>query len=382
LLVEEACSGINSLFSVLACTVFFVLWAGRPRLRAVLLVGTALAWVLLSNVARVAGVTYLSTARGIDLTEGWRHEAFGLLLFGLTLVMIWSTDRLFAFLAAPSPQTRRPGDSQIRRQADPTRLPDLRATWLGSWPVAAAFALLTLTQFQSFALGKRPASTPDIALVPPIETLDAETMPVRWQRWQRLAFASDRRDPGSAFGEFSKIWNYHLGQNTAALSLDYPFPGWHDLTRCYTSSGWTIQEQRIRQASGSGPAASYVEVKLTKPAYRSAYLLFSQFDRAGSMLEPRLGGAYLAMSRHEAFLRRWRNRLSGEVIAQEDAHGPVYQLQLFVETYTPLTEAEEDEAQAFFLQGLSTTLRKFEIRNPKSETMLRIWGVGFGDFSE
>jgi hypothetical protein len=81
-------------------------------------------------------------------------------------------------------------------------------------------------------------------------------------------------------------------------------------------------------------------------------------------------------------LRRWRSRWSGETIAREDANGPVYQLQLFVETYTPLTGAEEDEARAFFLQGLSTTLRKFEIRNPKSETMLRIWGVGFGAFSE
>src|SRR5207244_10553343 len=98
----------------------------------------------------------------------------------------------------------------------------------------------------------------------------------------------------------------------------------------------------------------------TNPAYRSADLLFRQFERAGSMLEPRLGGPYLAMSRREAFLRRWRNRLSGEVIAQEDAHGPVYQLQLCVETYTPLTEAEEDEAQAFFLQGLSTLRKVWE----------------------
>jgi hypothetical protein len=183
-------------------------------------------------------------------------------------------------------------------------------------------------------------------------------MPARWERWQRLGFASERRDPGSAFGEFSNVWDYHLGQNKAALSLDYPFPGWHDLTRCYTSSGWTIEDQRLREARGSESTAGYVEVKLTKPAYRSGYLLFSQFDRTGSMLRPRLGGAYLAVHRHEASLRRWQSRLTGDAVDLGEERGPVYQFQLFVETYTPLSEAEQGEAQAFFLQGLSSLRRQ------------------------
>jgi hypothetical protein len=98
----------------------------------------------------------------------------------------------------------------------------------------------------------------------------------------------------------------------------------------------------------------YLEVQLTKPAYRSGYLLFSQFNRTGSMLGPRLGGASLALYRHEASLRRWRSRWNGEVVGLVEEHGPVYQFQLFVETYTPLSEAEQGEAQAFFLQGLKT----------------------------
>jgi exosortase len=88
MLVEESCAGISSLFSVLAVTTFFVLWSRRPLWRAVGLIGAAIGWVLLANVARVAGVVYLTTHWGVDVTEGWRHDAFGAVVFSLALVSI------------------------------------------------------------------------------------------------------------------------------------------------------------------------------------------------------------------------------------------------------------------------------------------------------
>jgi exosortase len=376
LLVEEACSGINSLFSVLASTLFFVLWVRRPPVRAVFLLLSAVAWVLLSNVVRVVALTYLSTRCGIDFTEGSGHDAFGLLLFALALVLIWSSDRFFEFLAAPTepsePEAER-GARGAGRAAPPrpppppppppplpvVRLPDLRETWLCSWPVAGAFAILILTQHEFFGLGKSQGSLSSDGVAPCLASLEADTMAARWGHWQRLAFAAASRNPGSSFGEFSRTWNYQLGQNTAVLSLDYPFPGWHDLTRCYTSQGWTILEQRVHEETGEGATAGYVEVKMTKPAHNCAYLLFSQLDQGGSVLEPRRGGAYLAVYRHAASLRRWRSPWSTQEGAPADARPPTYQLQLFVETYTPLTAPEESEAQAFFLESLSSLRRQW-----------------------
>src|SRR5205823_3954299 len=46
LMVEDACSGIHSLFAVLACTSFFALWSGRPGPWALVLIGLSLGWVL------------------------------------------------------------------------------------------------------------------------------------------------------------------------------------------------------------------------------------------------------------------------------------------------------------------------------------------------
>src|SRR5438477_618134 len=62
LLVEEACSGIRSLFSVLAATRFFGLWVRRPPVRALCLVLSAVGWVLLGNIVRVVAMTTLNTS--------------------------------------------------------------------------------------------------------------------------------------------------------------------------------------------------------------------------------------------------------------------------------------------------------------------------------
>ena len=81
LFVEEACSGVNSLFSALACVLFFALLMRRRPLRIALLLTATVGWVLAANVARVAGIAYLLGRFGVDLTNGWRHEALGAGLF-------------------------------------------------------------------------------------------------------------------------------------------------------------------------------------------------------------------------------------------------------------------------------------------------------------
>ena len=81
--VAEACAGINSLFSILACTIFHVLYSRPAVLRAILLILAAIAWVLLANVARVVLVVWFAKQSGIDLAMGWRHDLLGFSLFAL-----------------------------------------------------------------------------------------------------------------------------------------------------------------------------------------------------------------------------------------------------------------------------------------------------------
>jgi exosortase len=359
LLVDEACSGINSLFVVVACTLFVIFHERRPPVWAVLLLLSAVGWVLLANVARVFLITLLKARHGIDLTVGWKHDALGFALFGAALLLIWSTDRLLRFLlttsspegeAAPAPAAREAAPrGRVGGAASPyPLLPPAVGAWALLGPAVALAALQIESLSAPEAAGAAPAPTAGV------ERLTADTLPREWGRWRRGEFSTKTRNPGSYFGEVSKMWTYELGKNGAIFSLDYPFPSWHDLTRCYTSQGWVLSGQAVHPAEGDRDG--FVEVALSRPGHREGYLLFSQYDGLGQAMRPRPGGPGLSLFRHGAALARWQRRLVGQ--APEPAERPpVYQAQLFVETFTPLTPAEQEAARAFFHEALPRVTR-------------------------
>ena len=168
-------------------------------------------------------------------------------------------------------------------------------------------------------------------------------------------FGVRTRNPGSEFGETSRVWTYQRGPNAAAVSLDYPFPGWHDLSRCYTTQGWTIEDETVVATEDGGR----VELQLSKPGYRSGFLLFCEFDGRGTTLAPRGGGADLSLHRHAAALRRLWERWRGEsCCGADDAEGPIYQLQLFIEGYSTLTPEEQELARRLFARARDALRRQ------------------------
>jgi exosortase len=334
--VEESCSGVNSLFSVFGCTLFFVFFHRRHPVPAALLLVTAVAWVLAANVVRVVGVVYLGTAHGIDLSDGWRHDALGYALFAVVLLLVVSTDQLLLFLTASPGPFAEPAPAPTRWSS-----PAFGLTWL----VAATFGALLACHLALYGTGdiasRATANTSD----PKPEAPTVASLPERIGCWERQEFTTTRRNPGSEFGEFSSVWIYQCDTRRATLSLDYPFPTWHDLTRCYTSQGWVIEEENIYPG-----ADGFVEVKLTKPAYRSGYLLFAEFNGHGERFEARRGGPHLSLQRHDSALQRLWSRATGETVSSDPA-GPVLQMQLFVETFSPLGDDDQAEARAFFVRA-------------------------------
>jgi exosortase len=353
LLVEEACAGINSLFSILACAVLFVLWARRPPLRGVLLVAAAVGWVLAANVARVVLIAVLFSARGLDLTGGWHHEAVGLGLFALALALVWSTDRLLAFLASTGggpPAGARADRAAVSADAAPER----RRAWPGQACLAVAGVFGVLVAANVYLNGFGTAADAPAHSQPVTDSLAGmtrETLTEKSGEWRLHGFAEETRNPGSAFGEFSKTWVYRRPMQQAVLSLDYPFPGWHDLTRCYTSQGWVVEDEAVVQ-EGPGLPSGWVALRLTKPGYRFGYLVFTQFDGTGRVLAPRLAGSQLSLHRHEQAWRRLEDRLTGTTAdVSGDPSGSVYQLQVFVESFAPLQEQDLNQARELFVQS-------------------------------
>jgi exosortase/archaeosortase family protein len=345
LLVADACSGVSSLFSVLACTLFLVLLRGRPPVRSMLLLAAAAFWVLAANVARVVLIAWLLARHSIDLSEGWRHEALGLALFAVAVGLTASTDQLLSFLFAPA---------EPAPESPPAPQPPPAAGSGFAWSaVVAAPAFLLLLGVQ--LAGQARAGAADERPVPQerLASLDENALPEKIGPWQGRAFHAESRGAGNYFGEHSLAWAYRQGQQTATFSLDYPFPAWHDLTRCYTGQGWRMEEQAVRQRPDV--PGGLVVVRLSKPGRRSGYLLFCQFNGRGEPLPARRGAAYLSLFRHRAALGA-----AEQDGPADDPAGPVYQWQLMVEGHAPLSAEEEAALEEEFARTYAGLLGRLK----------------------
>jgi exosortase len=351
LLVEEACAGVSSLVAILASALFLILWLRRPWPRALLLVGSAIGWVLVTNCVRVVTIAYVFDRWGLDLSVGVKHELLGLGCFALAVLLIWSTDRLFLFAV---PSAARP--APVPPPAPAPRLSVLQpAARLASMPLAVAFGLLFLLHASVYGLTTQGPGD----LLPGIERLGRDTLPEDLAGWTRDRFAMEKREIASAYGEHSKMWTYKLGQQTATVAIDYPFARFHLLDECYANQGWTIDKHIDQQGEPTEHAPPhFVELRLHKAALRNGYVLYCEYTQGGACLDHEAGMIRGALRRYEDAIGSWRQRFGNRADAQRgQAGGPVYQFQVFVDGNRPLSADETLRVRQLFFRAVED-LRK------------------------
>ncbi len=357
LLVEEACSGIHSLFAVLTCSLFFVFWSRRPVLHAILLILGGVGWVLAANVARVVGVAVAWTRFDhLDLAHGWKHETLGFVIFGFLLVLVWSLDRLLCFLFSSTYSfiaLFRKGRLLLaktleakNRAPDPgaTRWPSFAGTWVYSIPFVALFGLLAMGNVALAALGLIDISgAADAPLVSAMARLGENSMPPQPKLGDvvalRVGYKPEERERDDQNGEHSRTWMYKQGSYDSQVSVDYTFRIWHDLTVCYVTNGWTIlSSNTVAQTAPDGTPEVFVDATMTKPFSQHGHLMFTMIGVDGRLAQPPAAS--------EGFLR---DRLKRFRDAVERRPSPlVYQVQLLTTAYTPLSEEQKARDREFF----------------------------------
>ena len=359
LLVEEACAGLNSLFSVLACTLFLILWQSRPWFRSTLLLAASLLWVLVANVSRIVVVVLAAERWQLDLSLGLKHDLLGLACFATAVLLIWSTDRLFLFFlprwaeapAAASPSVASPSGAPQTAGAALHSLPRLL-----SWPVAAAFVSLPLLHLALHGLDASEVPT-DRSVLASMAHIDRDTLPRTLEGWKQEHYYMENRPQRSDNGEFSKIWLYRLDHHKAAVSLDYPFPDFHLLTVCYEGRGWSIEKLTEHRADTTGEVPGHwIEARLKKPGYRSGYLLYCAYNPRSEVLTldtAQATGVRSTLARYEKAFATLGKRLSGNA-EPPPLRGPAYQFQVFVEGNAPPTAQEQVLIQRLFFQAVKT----------------------------
>jgi len=95
LLVEDACSGLNSLVTLSALSLFYIYVLHRGAWRhAALLLLAVLPAAIFANFVRVIILILLTYYAGNQVAQSYVHEAAGMLVFMIALVSIYTVDKL------------------------------------------------------------------------------------------------------------------------------------------------------------------------------------------------------------------------------------------------------------------------------------------------
>lgn len=357
--IEHACSGISSLLSVLACTLFYIFWVHAHWLRAILLILAAVSWVMMANVLRVVIIVFCDTMFEIDLSVDkfpfYLHTLLGILLFALTLALVASTDRLLMFLGTTISWGS--AKSKVSAPLRPTGAAPFSATWSLVAPAALAYGVLMIFQAGDYGIGE---SVPESKLIASYNAFSAGTMPDELVGWKKGSGATaftvrDSKDIFDNYGEHSKTWRYQRGNLTAIVSFDYPFPFWHDLRMCYTASGWFIEEFEEFNHPVPNGEVGCMRARMTRPVERNAYLWFGEFDLNGKFVESKVPGSltFRFDRRFDSIKSRW-DRLIGANVDPETRAFNILQVQVLTETVGTLNPSELKEVQKFFVAAVET----------------------------
>lgn len=338
LFVEEACSGVNSLYAAGACTLFFLFWTQRAVGASLLLLSIVPLWVVAANLLRVTAVAYLRREWDVEADSGWPHELLGLVVFGMSMLLIVSTDAVIRFFSGE----RELGD--VAQHTGGGRSSSVAAVprWFGG-----ALLLLALLQMPSLADEYRTITAS--WRFPAIPELGAARLPNPAPVGAQTSYEFVRRTAHSQLGENSQIWKYDDGVLRTTVSYDYPYQGWHESPGCMASLGWTITDRVNVQIGERDGKATIPALRVTMREDKAAIhgvMIVSSFDSMGAALTPPSGEI-------DELQQRLKNRLKRPFVSNDSAAEAKLNRQLivFVSGYRPVTDDEVRRAEAFFVEA-------------------------------
>jgi len=364
--VDEACSGIVSVLSIIACAVIYGIWLNRRPAHVVVLAACGVAWATLMNVGRITTVAVAYERVGIDWSTGTSHEVLGLVIFALVFLALVCTDLFLVGVLAPIEPTlvevvgapSRFGSSLIRLwdrlfsttgrfpvKVQPVSvgaaLPRLKQLMLGRTALVA-FAVFPLYM----VLGNWSADASSRQSVLIIGQLQARalacnqtTLPQQVNALRFAKFSSSERDRDDRLGNFSRTFEYHdVNGTTYMASFDFPYRGgWHELTVCYVGMGWELGERRVVRPAAAADSKSWssLEAEFTRPSGDQGFLTASAFDEGGRPLE---------LPTNSFWEDVWRRLTNGGI---GPAPQVAFQVQVWVVSARPITDEQRATARNF-----------------------------------
>ena len=356
LLVEEACSGIQSLFAILFVAAAMIAWQRRRFLQGIVVLPYAFLCAIVFNVVRVLCIAIAWDQFQWDLSSGVSHSILGYICLSLATLMVFSGDQLISLITDPIPTSSIKGfkldlvdfwnwlfsseaKSERKRRLVNRPLPHL----LRSAMVTGSLAVI-LFAGQVYAGFIRPDATQSKTLTTTVDTFQRTHIPEQLGDWEQTSYTTETRSITNSFGQYSNSWRYRKNDSEAFVSCDHPFRAWHNLEVCYQGRGWKIEQRVVVSTSDSttedkSDAESLtewpaVEVTFSKPTGEYAYLLYSMFDAGGNIVIPPESSVSASLI----------DRIFRKSNMGSELNSRTIQSQIFIESPGELSEANRADA--------------------------------------
>ena len=385
--IEAACSGVQSFFTLMFIAVLFIVVFRRPFFRATLLLVSAVFWALFMNTVRIFLIPVLDQF-DINVAHGFPHALLGWGTLAVGVLLLLSTDQFMTFMFGPvDPEVGKSGpfgklitkawnglisgeeqDGETKRKKKKVRKPITNAGKFVIWGLCGILALSGL--WSSFDVAHSYTTSPDHVNFfdsKAIRSFEENDLPEKIDQWTAIEgeHGIDIRERGSDIGNRSDRWKFKGSGYSATVSIDQPFPGWHELTSCYKNTGWELL-RREREGDPLAPDADdsgagkwpYVIAEFKRETGERGFLVFALFNSVGEPVIPPAKWDRMSSWLYSGIQNRVSNRVRSSLFDNS-----TYQIQTFVTSYgNGLEDAAEQEVQNHFLKIREILKDKFLTR--------------------
>ena len=317
LFVAEACSGIQSVFTLAFLACVLIGWNRRRLWMTPFYLVIAMLLAVAGNVIRVTTVALAEAWGGIDLASGWQHEMVGYFALGISGLLLLSFDQLIITLLHPistgssemvlNPLIRgwnflvadwRYTDEETGYGYRPERKRDRKRSsdvWLnrfvmgrvGWYAVLGFVVIVTLgaaTQATRVEVNRdpEPIIRSSLVLDPTADLLQGD-----YRVMTVTDHESTRNGAEPRLGRNADLWQAQVGPYTGQLVVSQTYSGWHELCTCYENLQWDLVDREVSQAemetSTTDEAESFVTARFKRPDGTYGYLMFTAVNHDGTV---------------------------------------------------------------------------------------------------
>ena len=284
LFVDEACSGVDSLYALMAICLCLVLWFRQRLFVSVISLSLVPVWASCSNIVRLVSIVLGLEWVGVDLSHGTQHTILGLLVFAGAFCCD------FAFIQFAGAVFRR--KTQVTDLVSSSS-PNLQIVRRPLPIIANVVFILLFLAIGTFSIQILFRHTlhryPTFDQASLAKVNKNQNLPKRLEDWLVEGYQNLERSRESSQGQFSNVWTYRSSVGPVMVSTDFPFRGFHLLDICYQGAGWrlTTTTRQIEQSFGgtdSNPLGTFYPhiMELSNDEGKFAYVLYAIFQLDGT----------------------------------------------------------------------------------------------------